>query len=150
MNIIRGIIKSVKSKASRLMRIDASGRAGETIENREMIQQYGFASSPRNGSECVMDKQGNSILIIATDDRRYKMALNDGEVALYVDQDNYIKINPDGKIEVQANSVVVNSGDVTLGGSVALATAGIVTGECTCAYTGGPHPVKSTKVKAVL
>jgi hypothetical protein len=31
-----------------------------------------------------------------------------------------------------------------------LAADGVVTGLCQCAYTGGPHPVKSLRVKAQM
>ncbi|WP_104682311.1 phage baseplate assembly protein V [Helicobacter felis] len=64
------------------------------------------------------------------------------------------KIAKDAKIECQsatikADKAVINSTDITLGGENASATAGVVTGECTCAFTGGPHPVFSSKVKAL-
>jgi len=37
---------------------------------------------------------------------------------------------------------------VELGGEGLLPTAGVVTGECNCAYTGAPHPVFSAVVRA--
>ncbi|WP_104749766.1 phage baseplate assembly protein V [Helicobacter cynogastricus] len=64
------------------------------------------------------------------------------------------KIAKDATIECQnatikTDKAIINSTDITLGGENAPATAGVVTGECTCAFTGGPHPVFSSKVKAL-
>ncbi|BCZ17057.1 hypothetical protein NHP190003_03390 [Helicobacter sp. NHP19-003] len=51
--------------------------------------------------------------------------------------------------KIKANSVVVDAPDVTLGGSMATPLDGVVTGQCTCSFTGAPHPMFSSKVKAV-
>lgn len=51
--------------------------------------------------------------------------------------------------KIKSNSVSVDSQDITLGGSTATPLDGVVTGQCTCSFTGAPHPMFSTKVKAV-
>ncbi|WP_104629208.1 hypothetical protein [Helicobacter bizzozeronii] len=50
---------------------------------------------------------------------------------------------------IKAPKAIVDSSDVSLGGANASPTAGVVTGECVCAFTGAPHPMFSTKVKAL-
>jgi phage gp45-like len=89
--------------------------------------------------------------MIASDDRRYRITLEPGEVALVSDQGDKIHIKQGHTIEIftENGTVKVNAGTVILGGNTALPTAGIVTGECVCAYTGAPHADYSSKVKAV-
>ncbi|WP_104578791.1 phage baseplate assembly protein V [Helicobacter felis] len=50
---------------------------------------------------------------------------------------------------IKATKAMIDASDITLGGANASPTAGVVTGECTCAFTGAPHPMFSSKVKAV-
>lgn len=51
--------------------------------------------------------------------------------------------------KIKANSAAVDAPDVTLGGTTATPLDGVVTGQCTCSFTGAPHPMFSSKVKAV-
>ena len=158
---IRGIVTGTVAAASKLLRLDVSGRSDETIEDREALQQYGLQSRPPDGAEAVLIRQGNHILIVASDDRRYRIALSKGEVSLSTDEGDVIHLKRNheiditagtgGKVNVSAGSEVnVSAPTVRLGG-LALATAlGIVTGACSCAITGAPHPVTSQTVKATL
>ncbi|AFI05465.1 hypothetical protein [Helicobacter cetorum] len=50
---------------------------------------------------------------------------------------------------ITANSVVIDSGDIILGGKSASLNDGVVTGSCLCPFTGGPHADFSLKVKAL-
>lgn len=127
MNIIRGIIQSAVASASKLMRITASGRAGETITSREAVQQYGLQSRPKSGSECVMLQHGDVILIVASDDRRYRLALNEGDAVLYSGTDNYVRCKGDGGIEVSSSGpVTVQAGDIRLGSETAAEVRALV------------------------
>ncbi|GMT38856.1 hypothetical protein NHP20013_09460 [Helicobacter bizzozeronii] len=58
-------------------------------------------------------------------------------------------INANKQAQIKAPKAIVDSSDVSLGGANASPTAGVVTGECVCAFTGAPHPMFSTKVKAL-
>lgn len=51
--------------------------------------------------------------------------------------------------KIKANSACIDAPDITLGGSQASPSAGVVTGECICAFTGAAHPSFSSKVKAL-
>ena len=79
--MIRGIIDSVIEGA--IKRVAAKGLTGETFSNREFFQQYGLTSRPLAGAECILIREGNHIVVIASDDRRYRISLEAGEVALY-------------------------------------------------------------------
>jgi phage gp45-like len=165
--MIRGIIQIWSSLAGKIARFTASGRPGETLYDREAMQHYGFSSSPKPGAEGTIMYYGNSFIMIAEDDRRYRIALENGEVALYTDEGDKIHLKRGRKIEVtagaaaaageitiQANgagSVKVSADAVTLGKSATLNIAsGVVTQLCSCSITGAPHPVGSQTVKATL
>jgi len=85
--------------------------------------------------------------MIATDDRRYRVALENGEVAIYTHEGSKIHLKNDGVIEINAaHEVTVNAQSVNLANKQT--AFGVVTQNCICAYTGGPHPDASQRVKA--
>jgi len=88
--VIEGVIK----------RFSAAGRSAETIANREYFQHYGYTSRPLAGSEGIIIREGNHIVMIASDDRRYRISLEDGEVALYDDQGQKVHLKRNNEIHV--------------------------------------------------
>ncbi len=102
--MIRGIIQQVIEGA--IKRFTASGRSDETIADREYFQHYGFTSRPLEGAEAIIIREGNHLVMIASDDRRYRIALEEGEVALYTDEGDYVHFKRGGKIEVLAGAKV--------------------------------------------
>ncbi len=115
MNLIRGIVVSVCEGLIR--RFSATGRPGETIENRELVQHYGMASRPLAGAELVILRDGNHYVAIADDDRRYRIAVEAGEVALYTDEGDKIHLQRDKTIEVVSGNKLIatveNEVDIT-------------------------------------
>lgn len=106
--IARGVIKSVKESAN--LRAQATLLAEETLENLEMIQEYGYTSKPLAGAEAVVifpagDRSHG--LIIATGDRRYRLQVQAGEVALYDDQGSKVHLKRDNTIEVSCSTKVL-------------------------------------------
>jgi len=166
--MIRGIITMFSGLANRFARFTADCRADESIENREAMQHYGFASRPLAGAQCIILREGNLFLMVADDDRRYRIALESGEVALYTDEGDRIHLKRDRKIEITAGAssapgeitikaegtsgkINVVAQEVVLGKESLLSlAAGVVTGQCLCAYTNLPHAVSSSSVKATL
>jgi phage gp45-like len=165
--MIRGIIRSFSGFAGKIARFTASGRPGELIENREAFQHYGFSSRLLPGAECLVLREGNHFLMIASDDRRYKIALENGEVVLYTDEGDKMHFKRGRKIDITSGSALVPgeitimangignvkvvADTVTLGKSALLNIAsGVVTQQCVCSITGSPHPVVSQAVKATL
>jgi phage gp45-like len=82
--VLRGIIESVVEGA--IKRISLRGVAGEQLFDREIFQHYGFTSRALPGAEAIVIREGNCFYVVAEDDRRYRIALDEGEVALYDDQ----------------------------------------------------------------
>lgn len=156
--MIRGIIQAVYEGV--IKRFTASGRSDETITNREYFQHYGFTSRPLAGAEAVIINEGNHFLMIASDDRRYRIALENGEVALYTDEGDKIHLKRDKTIEiVSGNKLVATapevnitaetkvtmttpllevSGDITAGGNISDSVRSIV--EDRAIYNEHIHP----------
>lgn len=94
--------------------------AGETRDNVERMQNYGFTAVPLPGAEGIMASvSGNRDhgVIIVMDDGRYRMRnLQPGEVAMYshLDQESHrhhIYLDKDGGITVMAKNVTVKAED---------------------------------------
>jgi len=123
MRLIRTILTSITDAAAKLF--SATGRAGETINSRELFQHYGFGSSPLPGAEVLVVAQGNTTIAIASEDKRYRVVLASGEVCLYSDEGDKVHLKRGRIIEVVAGTkVLLNtpttelSGDLKVAGSV--------------------------------
>lgn len=129
--MIRGLITSVvESKA--IKRFTASGRADEVIKDRELFQHYGFTSHALPDAETIIINDGNIYFSIAEDDRRYRLEIKEGEVALYDDLGQKVHLTREGivvsspaRITAEAPEIVatastscqVNSPIINLGGN---------------------------------
>jgi phage baseplate assembly protein V len=88
--VIEGVIK----------RFSANGRANETITSREYFQHYGYTSRPLAAAEGIVIREGNQLVMIASDDRRYRTSLEEGECALYDDQGQKVHLKRNNEIHV--------------------------------------------------
>jgi len=124
---IKGLVTvgRVKSAASGSA---ASGSAiveGIVDDELRAIQQYGFASRPLPGAEAVVLTVGSNAdeaIIIAMDDRRYRIALQAGEVALCDDEGSRVILRRGGIVEIEATEIKLgasaSSGGARQGDSV--------------------------------
>lgn len=103
--MIRGIVNSVIEGFIKLF--SASGRTAETFTKREYFQHYGFTSRPLSGAEIIIIHEGNHYLAIASDDRRYRLAVENGEVALYTDEGDKIHLKRDKTIEIVSGNKLI-------------------------------------------
>ena len=141
--VSRGVVR-LSDDGRKLQVVQMDLLAGETAA-MERFQQYGFTCRPLDGAEAIALAVGGSrghLVAIAVDDRRHRMKnLQNGEVALYTDEGDYIymkrgrivKVNVCQDLEV----VVGKNANVTAGGSVNVdaatkiaATAPEITGQC--------------------
>jgi len=98
---IRCVIKRVVTGAIQLA--DFTGRWKETFTKREVFQQYGHCSKPLPGAEGIvmfLNGDPNNAVIIATEDRRYRIDLVDGEVAMYSDEGDYVHFQRGNNMKV--------------------------------------------------
>jgi phage gp45-like len=155
------------ASAGKLLRFSASGRSDETIEDREVLQPYGFQSRPPDGSEGLVLRQGNWLVLIAADGRETRVALEKGELAVVTDEGDKMLWKRNRKVEIAVGSILkpgqltieitgpgsqvdIHAATVRLGGMALESALGIVTGGCICAMTGAAHPVTSLTAKATL
>ncbi len=98
----RAVISMV-SDAGGIQKLQGQLLAGETQDDMERVQHYGFTSVPLGGAEAVVVFPGglrDHGLVIAVDDRRYRLkGLQGGEVALYDDLERHVLLGRSG-IEV--------------------------------------------------
>lgn len=132
--MIRGIITSILEGA--IKRLSCTGRAGETFSGREYFQHYGFTSRPLAGAEVIIINEGNNYIGIASDDRRYRLQIQNGEVALYTDEGDKIHLKRNRIIDIVGGEAVnVTTKTATVTASVACninAPAVTVTASGTC------------------
>ena len=95
------------------------------LQDRELFQHYGFTSRPLAGSEAVIVRNGDIYISVAEDDRRYRLAVASGEVALYSDEGDKIVLKRGRNIEITAGTKVKITapateitGNLTVGGNV--------------------------------
>lgn len=141
--LIRGIITKFSSKTGKTQSFSATGRSRESFEDRTAIQQFGFVSGLPEGTEAILLKQGQNVYLIASDNSKYRIAIEEGESAIYNQWGDCVVLGQ-GRI-IAKSSMSVELGDETID-----PTDGCVTGKCACAAYGVPHPVVSAKVKATM
>lgn len=108
-NMIRSIITSVAEGV--IKRFTGAGRPNETFTNREYIQHYGYTSRPLPNAEGIVLANGNNIIMIATDDRRYRLEIEEGEVALYTDEGDFVHFKRGNLIHVSSKNKLLE--DIT-------------------------------------
>ncbi len=105
LNMIRGIVQSISEKLSK--HFTGTGRWNETITDREMFQHYGFTSHPLNGAEVLVLHKGNVLISVAEEDQRYRLQIQDGEVALYTDQGDAVYLKRGNIMELRTKTLQI-------------------------------------------
>ncbi len=110
----RGIIKIVNDK-TKIQQIQASLLAGELKDGIEHYQDYGFTSVPIAGMEtlvvfCGGDRSNG--VVVAVGDRKFRLKeMQPGEVALYTDEGDIIKLARGRKIQVSTTHLEVTAAE---------------------------------------
>ncbi|MEW5727714.1 MAG: phage baseplate assembly protein [Pseudomonadota bacterium] len=94
-------------------RAQVSGLADEVLDDRDAFQDYGFASHPLAGAAaffgCLFGRRSKAI-VLRTPDRRYRVTLQPGEVAVHDDQGQVVHLTRDGILIQTAKTVTVQAG----------------------------------------
>jgi len=117
--VTRGVVKLIDD-ARGLQELQVSGLAGELLDLVERIQNYGFTSNPHSESDCLILNVGadrSRAIVIAVDDRRYRLHLVNGEVAMYDDQGQAVKLLRTG-IVIDAPKGTIHNGDMDISGNL--------------------------------
>lgn len=105
----RGV--SARNSHGPLIGVDLEGLAGEKVAG-ELFQHYGFTSGPLPGAEFLaIPVGGNSkhVVVVASEDGRYRRIVGDGEVAIYTDEGDYIHMKRGRLIEVVTDTLSVTA-----------------------------------------
>lgn len=84
---------------------------GERVDG-EQFQNYGSSSAPLPGAEyIVIPVGGNSkhSVVVASEDGRYRLQLQDGEVSLCTDESDYVHMKRGRLIELNTDTLVVKA-----------------------------------------
>lgn len=108
----RCILTAVKD-SGKIQTTQITVMAGETQDAVERFQEYGFTSVPLKGCEGIAVFIGGnreSAAVIATDDRRYRLKnLSSGDVAIYTNYGNFVKLKSNGDVEVEGKNIKVTA-----------------------------------------
>lgn len=113
--IARGTV-TLTNAASKMQSLQLRLLAGETKDNVEHFEPYGFTSRPNPGAECIalfLDGDRSHGVVVCVADRRVRVQdLATGEVVLHDDQGQTVHLMRDGiKLTDRAGSTVVMNGD---------------------------------------
>jgi phage baseplate assembly protein V len=139
----------------------------ETQDGIEHFQPYGFTAHPKPGAEAIMAAIGglrSHGVALSVGDRRYRIKVAEGEVAIHDDQNQKVHLTRDGIViagkaltvtsegateftcdsfKVTASGAIAfNGDDITIGNGASLAAARKTDAVAGSAISGG-----STKVK---
>lgn len=97
-----------------------------------LLQQYGLTSTPPDGAQAVIDEHKH--IIVATDDKRYRIPTESGEVALYHSNGDKIHLKNGRIIEVVTETLKITgklelTGDLEIDGDMNLTGDVDVTGD---------------------
>lgn len=110
--VSRAVIQMVND-AGGLQELQVQALADELLDRVERFQQYGLTTVPLPGAEGLLLSVGGSrsnAVIIAVDDRRYRLqGLEDGEVALYTDEGDFIHLKRGHLVEVSTETLRVKA-----------------------------------------
>jgi phage baseplate assembly protein V len=119
----RVIIKRTDT-SDELMTAQVTGLEGEVHDSLEVMSHYGLASRPLPDAEATVVSVGgvrSNAVIIATGDRRYRIELAEGEVALHDDLGQVVHLKRSGiliesplKVDIEAPTVTVTANEATI------------------------------------
>ena len=111
MAIGRCVLKAV-SDGSGLQKVQVSALAGETLDGIDRVQNYGMTSRPKAGAQGIIVSiagMRENAVVIAMDDNRYRLHLEEGEVALYDDQGQSFILKRGRVAEINTDELRVNA-----------------------------------------
>ncbi|HHF4958432.1 phage baseplate assembly protein V [Haemophilus influenzae] len=108
----RGVLHLVKS-ADNIQKVQASGLADETLQDVELMQQFGFTSVPPANTQAVILLIGGQTthgIVIATENGSFRLKnLQGGEVAIYDESGSSIVLKKGRLIEIDCDVLKINA-----------------------------------------
>lgn len=113
--IARASINVAKDATAQVTMLD-----GETRDDVDRMQEYGFASRPKGKSDALVVFVGGSRdhgVIVASADKRGRPALEEGEVAMWT-PDVVVKITKDKNVEISGAEKILFPCDLEVTGNI--------------------------------
>lgn len=108
----RGVLHLVKS-ADNIQKVQASGLSDETLQDVEMMQQFGFTSVPPANTQAVIipiGGQSSHGIVIATENGSFRVKnLQGGEVAVYDESGSSIVLKKERLIEIDCDVLKIKA-----------------------------------------
>lgn len=101
-----GIIEKIQQKQTTVYSVKFDDFNKTDVTN---AQHFGFSSKAENGDAAIVifpDGSANNGFSICTQGNRYEFSLEEGEVAIHNDPNNYVKMNKDKSIEVNTEETL--------------------------------------------
>lgn len=96
--LARGTLSAL-NRARKMQRIQARLLGSESKQSLEWFENYGFTSAPLSGAELLaafIDGDRSHGIVLAVADRRFRVALEEGEAAVYDDLGHKVHLTRDG------------------------------------------------------
>jgi phage baseplate assembly protein V len=107
----RAVLSGIDAK-NPIQLIQAKALAGETIQDMEFFQHFGFTSTPPGDTECIILPLGGKTehsIIIATECGQYRIAVQQGEVCVYNQWGAKMTFKKEKRIEIECDYFIVNA-----------------------------------------
>lgn len=108
----RGKLNLVKS-ADNIQKVQVSGLADETLQDVELMQQFGLTSVPPAGTQVVVLPMGGATthsIVIATENGSFRVKnLQSGEVAVYDESGSSIILKKGRLIEIDCDTLKITA-----------------------------------------
>lgn len=126
MLVQRSVLTRVKYDGkTRLLQVKVPG--GYELADIEHLEQFGFTSHAPAGAECLVlafGGNGSHSVGLQVGDRRYRMVIEEGDVAIYNKNEDYLHLKNDGTATLKSSTkVIVDSPAVEMTGTLKVAGA---------------------------
>lgn len=121
----RAVVRLINDGESR-QRLQVEILKGELRDGVERAQNYGFTSHPLAGCDAVIVCTGGAreqSIAVVVDDRRYRLKMQPGEVAIYDDLGNAVKLLREKVHVVGMQEVHVEAPTVRIGATTVIISA---------------------------
>jgi len=126
MLVQRSVLTRVKYDSKvRLLQVKLPG--GQELADIEHLEPFGFTSHAPAGAECLVlafGGNGSHSVGLQVGDRRYRMVIEEGDVAIYNQNADYLHLKNDGTATLKSSTkVIVDSPQVEMTGTLKVAGA---------------------------
>lgn len=110
--VTRGVVALVND-AAKMQALQITIMDGETLDDVEHWQQYGFTAYPQAGAEALVLSVGGHrahSVVVSCGDRRYRLTgMEGGEVAIYTDEQDKVHLKRGRVIEIETHTLNIKA-----------------------------------------